>query len=149
MSDETLTRFCDNVLDDMITNGEARFLPAYKRMLAEISEIADSNKQDVLVARLNEKKKQIAMMLGKWELDERQVNASFINSGYIPMYKLRRGAVSTFYLGRYIDDRLVLIKAEYMHLKVGLTLQTVQQISITDAMVKAYFEKENKKKGVV
>lgn len=146
-TDEKIVRFCDNVLDDMITHGAERFKLAYKSMLDQLKGITDLDRQDILVRRLNDMKKRIEVMYSKWSVKERQANASFINSGYIPMYKMERGASSSFYLGRYLDDRLVLIRTEFMTIKAGMFLQTVQQISLTDDMVKAYFEKEAKKKG--
>lgn len=133
-------------LDEFITNGSKTFKVAYKDMLKQISALPDTNQQDILTKRLNKQRDKVETLYAKWDKKERQANASFINSGYVPMYKVDHGSTSTYYLGSYIEDRLVLISAEYMVFKGNLVLQLVKQTYMTDDMMMAYFA--NQEKGV-
>lgn len=139
--------FADADLKGILENSLTQFEKAYETIFNSVYNAESSEQRDDLMERLYNTRKEIKALLEPWSEHELKVAQSFLESSYIPMYKVTKGSTTSYYLGKVLDDRVVVVSLEVMSFRGRKVIQLVNQFYFTRTLMSAFLDKIEKAKG--
>lgn len=136
----SITDYRTNMLENFNLQGE-RFFDDIDRQELPI------DTKDSLKMAYKRTKKKVTDMFGLFSNEDEIIIAPYVSCGYLPLFKIVKGAETTLYIGKFLDDTLSTFKISYVPINSVNHIVNVDSFYFTRELVNHFNMKTQKHLG--